>query len=140
MCCMSSAVDGNYGCEVAFNMSTIWYTSMGSVHTRVQRENVTIVDYDPRFLICRCTMQHLDLYVVAAHAPYEGSRMEPKPWWVAFENSVRKHCRPSIPMLVCIDCNCQWYASDSFEAGDFGVLTSSPPANFPHMISFFRSL
>ena len=44
VCCMSAASDVNYGCQIAFNLSSVYYNCNG-IDCKVNPRNVTIIVY-----------------------------------------------------------------------------------------------
>jgi len=137
VCCMSAASKGNHGCQVCFNLSSVWYT-MNGVSTKLSRRNVSIIAYDPRYLICRCTLTHCDMYVVSAHAPFANSGVNAGQWWRQFSAVLKQHCAESISMLLCFDGNCQWFHTVDLNHGNVGVRTCRAPLHFSAMVDCLR--
>ena len=100
ICCMSGSHKGNLGCQICINTKVAWYSCDG-IDQYVCADNVSILDYSPRHMICKCTMKYCSIYLVCFHAPYVGCKEDPVAWWHDFKETLSKVCRAeSHPLFV----------------------------------------
>ena len=135
ICCMSGSHKGNLGCQVCINTKVAWYSCDG-IDQYISADNVSILDFSPRHIICKCTMKYCCIYIVGFHAPYQGCKEDPVAWWNNFKIIVGMYCRINCHILFLFDGNSQFFRCDTTTHGEVGVLSASAPDNFKAMSSF----
>ena len=138
--CIAAASQGDYGVEVAISKSVSFAIEGSGSKVRIAREDISIIDGNPRFILVRVCNKFLDFYIVSAHAPYMKSSTPYAQWWSNFKQAVVKLCKPGKPVVIGIDANSQLYKCDMYEDVEVSLKGGKPPANFTAMCKCFDEL
>ena len=115
--CCSAGSSGTLGCEVSINLDVPWYTQ-DSRSVKINSDCVTIVHAVPRVLIVCICNGHMFCYVISAHAPHVGCKEPFDVWWIHFQDTVTKFCKPGCPIVVGIDANYRCHRDECAGIGD----------------------
>ena len=108
VCCMSGSLKGNLGCQICFCLTTPFY-NVDDDPMYISSDNVSILDYSPRHLLCKCTMEFCVFYVVNVHAPYLGCKVDPVLWWKSVSSSMAVFCKPDSTIIALFDGNVRFF-------------------------------
>ena len=90
----------------------------------LERQDFVVVAADPRHLLVRVCNQHLDLWLLAAHAPHSGAdELTREQWWNDLNGLVSAHVQNST-IITLIDANATTGARDDVHVFEFDDVDS----------------
>ena len=95
---------GQLGIEIWINLAQPIFTQ-GKGYGYFKRGDFTVVSYAPRHLLVRAKNHHIDLWLLAAHAPHSGAADQQRTaWWQDISTLVHQYVQDD-NIIVMIDAN-----------------------------------